>query len=102
MKRLWCAALVVLMLTGCAAWKTAPVKIDQPVVIQQKLIPITIPDELLEVPPYPEPVNPRTMTDKDLANWLIDNERRNQEIAKRLDAIKKYQQQRLKDLQPAL
>ncbi len=97
---------LALALTGCAAWETVPDKVDQPVVIQQKLIPLTIPDELLEVPPYPEPVNPRTMTDKDLANWLIDNERRNQEIAKRLDAIKKYQERRLKDmrvyLQPAL
>lgn len=99
--KLFTIVLAAALLTGCASWKT-PGKIDQPVLIQQKLVPITIPDEMLEIPPYPAAVDPYKMTDRDLAEWLIDNEKRNQEIGNRLDAIKKYQERRLKDLLPVL
>lgn len=42
------------------------------------------------------------MTDKDFANWLIDNEKRQQAIEKKLNAIQKFQELRKKDLAPVL
>ncbi len=89
-----------LALIGCSTVPTT--KIEPQIIVKQKLIPLTIPAEMFEMPPYPDAVDPRKMTDKDAAIWLIENEKRNQEIDKRLTAIKKYQEQRLKDFQPAL
>lgn len=95
-------AILVPSLTACTIFTKQPEKRDAPVVVQTKLVPLTIPDEMLAMPPYPAAVDPRKMTDRDLALWLIENEKRNEEIGKKLEAIRKYQEQRLKDLQPAL
>lgn len=94
------ALVLSLALIGCAT--TKPPTVEPTIIVKQKLIPLTIPTEMFALPAYPETVDPKRMTDKDLAIWLIENEKRNQEIEKRLGAIRAYQEQRLKDLTPLI
>lgn len=100
MKQIILAALLALSLFGCA---TVPEqKVDQPIIVKQKIVLLTIPDEMFEVPPPQPYANSKGMTDKDFANWLIDNEKRQQAIEKKLNAIQKFQELRKKDLAPVL
>jgi hypothetical protein len=89
------AFLLCLVLVGCATDKQL---VDQSVAVKYKYVVTTIPDEMLEIPPAERTIDPVTATDKDVAKWMIDWERRYQEIERRLKTIKAYQDRKLREL----
>lgn len=92
------AALLLLLplLAGCPG--TAPTKPDQPAVIQYKYVVTKIPDELFKRPEGCADIDTKVATDKDAAKWMIECEKRNAEIERRLDRVKRYQDEKLKSL----
>jgi hypothetical protein len=90
------ALCTVALLSGCALLQQQ--KQEQPVVIKYKYVVMTVPEEMLEVPPVERKLDTTTATDKDAAKWMVDWERRYQEIERRLKMIKSYQDRRLKEL----
>jgi hypothetical protein len=82
-------------LAGC--FGTIP-PVEPNTVIKFKYIVNTIPGDLLTVPPYVQPL-PETANDQDIANWLLDGEKRSLEVESKLKAIKKLQDDRLKELE---
>lgn len=90
------ALCTVALLSGCALFQQQ--KQEQPVAIKYKYVVMTVPEEMLEVPPVERKLDTTTATDKDAAKWMIDWERRYQEIERRLKMIKSYQDRRLKEL----
>lgn len=86
---------LALMLAGCASFGQ---KTEQPVAIKYKYIVMTVPEEMLTVPEVEKRLDTKSATDKDAAKWMIDWERRYQEIERRLKMIKSYQDRRLKEL----
>ena len=89
------ALCLAIMLGGCAIDKQL---VDQTVAIKYKYIVMTIPEEMLTVPNVERKLDPNVATDKETAKWMIDWERRYQEIENRLKTIKTYQDRRLKEL----
>jgi hypothetical protein len=89
------AICAIALLSGCATQKQL---VDQTVAIKYKYVVMTVPEEMLAVPDIERKLDPTTATDKDAAKWMIDWERRYQEIEKRLKTIKTYQDRRLKEL----
>lgn len=86
--------VALLTLSGC----TWPVKPDQSTVVKYKYIVNTIPEEMLTVPSPTYKIDSVSATDKDASKWMIDSEKRYQEIEKKLKAIKTYQDDKLKNL----
>lgn len=86
MKGAW--LLIALLLTGCEAMPTR----DGPLFVKYKYVVISIPDDLLEIPPPTYKIDPSAATDRDASVWMIDSERRAVELEKRLKRIKAYQQ----------
>jgi hypothetical protein len=83
-----------LLLIGCT---TVPQVIDKPAV-SYKYVVVKIPDEMLTVPVPGPKIDVELATDKVTADWMVDWEKRYQEIEKRLKAVKDYQDRRLKEL----
>lgn len=86
---------LAILLTGCATDKQL---VDQTVAIKYKYVVMTIPEEMLEMPETESFLDTATASDKDAAIWMIDWERRYQEIERRLKMIKTYQERRLREL----
>lgn len=89
------ALCLVILLGGCASTKQL---VDQSVVVKYKYVLMTIPDEMLVIPEVEKNLDLTTATDKDAAKWMIDWERRYQEIEKLLKTIKTYQNRRISEL----
>jgi len=85
---------LAIILSGCATKQL----VDQTVAIKYKYIVMLIPEEMLTIPKIERKLDPEIATDKDTAKWMIDWERRYQEIETRLKIIKTYQDRRLKEL----
>ena len=83
------------LLFGCATQKQL---VDQSVAIKYKYVVMTIPNEMLTIPDPERKLDTSIATDKDAAKWMVDWERRYQEIEKRLRTVKEYQDRRLKEL----
>jgi len=83
------------LLVGCANTKQL---VDQSVVVKYKYIVMLIPEEMLTIPDLERKLDTMIATDKDAAKWMIDWERRYQEIEKRLRTVKEYQDRRLREL----
>jgi hypothetical protein len=92
--------LIILALTsilaGCATDGITPVPA---VAVHYKYIVNTIPAAMLVLPDAVPPLNLATATDKELADWIIESEKRNQAEESQLKAIKAYQDDKLKNLQ---
>lgn len=88
-------AIMSMALFGCATDKQL---VDQTVAVKYKYVVMTIPEELLTVPGVERSIDPNMASDKEAAKWMIDWDRRYQEIEKRLKTIKTYQDRRLKEL----
>lgn len=95
MKILITTLCLVALLSGCTTTKQL---VDQSVAIKYKYVVMLIPEEMLTVPEVEQKLDTTTATDKDTAKWLVDWERRYQEIEKRLKTIKIYQDRRFKEL----
>lgn len=88
-----CSIILAMTLMGCGA--TIPR--EQDTVVKFKYIVNTIPEETLTIPPHiPSP--PEPSTDQDIANWLLDGEKRSLDIESKLRSIKKLQADRLEEL----
>ena len=87
--------ILTIFLTGCVTFSKKP---DQELIVKYKYIVTEIPAELLVIPAPMYKINPKTATDKDAAQWLIDSEKRFLEIEKKLQAIKAYLDKKLKEL----
>lgn len=89
------ALCLVVTLYGCGTQKQL---VDQSVAIKYKYVVMTVPEEMLTIPDTERKLDITTATDKDAAKWMVDWERRYQEIEKRLKMIKAYQDRRLREL----
>ncbi len=89
------ALLLVAVLAGCATQKQL---VDQTVAIKYKYVVMLVPEEMLAIPEVERKLDTTIATDKDAAKWMVDWERRYQEIERRLKTIKTYQDRRLKEL----
>lgn len=79
---------LALLLGGCSFSKDN-VR-DAPVVTKYKYIVNTVPGEMFVKPDQVQNINTDTATDKDVANWMINSEKRYLEIERRLDSIREY------------
>jgi hypothetical protein len=95
MKTFIALCLAASLLGGCASTKQL---VDQGTVVKYKYVLMTIPNEMLVIPEVERTLDTTTATDKDTAKWMIDWERRYQEIEKRLKTIKIYQDRRIREL----
>jgi hypothetical protein len=89
------ALCLAVMLGGCATDKQL---VDQSVAIKYKYVVMIIPEEMLTVPNVERKLDPNVASDKETAKWMIDWERRYQEIENRLKTIKAYQDRKLREL----
>ena len=87
--------VLTLLLTSCA---TTSQIVDQSTAVKYKYVIITIPDDMLAIPTPERSIDPNVATDKDAARWMIDWEKRYQEIEKKLKLIKTFQDQKLNEL----
>ncbi len=80
-------ALIVLscLLVGCSSLCTS-VPVER-LIVKHEYIAAEVPLELLTIPPQ-LPVPGATATDKDLALWLLDNERRTLELEQKLRHVR--------------
>lgn len=93
--------IILVALTGCSSIAIKePIKRPQ-VVVKQKLILLAVPDEMLLLPPAQAIIDPKTITDRDFALWLLEAEKRTQALEKQLILIRAFQEQRKKDLTEA-
>jgi hypothetical protein len=90
--------LILMMAISLSACELFPVKPDQPVVVKYKYIVNTIPEEMLSIPTAVPDLDLSVATDKDAAKWMIDSESRYQTIEKKLEAVKTYQDDKIKNL----
>lgn len=95
MKSLLIALVPLFLLAGC---ETNPIKPEEKIVTKYKYVVTTIPEEMLEVPKPVPNIDTKTSTDKDAALWLVEKEKRTQELEKKLRAVKSYQDRKLKEL----
>lgn len=95
MKNFIILCILSLLLVGCATDKQL---VDQSVAIKYKYIVMLVPEEMLAVPDIERTIDSSTATDKDTAKWMVDWERRYQEIERRLKTVKTYQDRRLREL----
>lgn len=77
-------ALIASLLVAC---ETTPLR-EEPQV-EHKLVSKKIPSELLEIPSYPTAPD-LTGTQKDIAVWVIENEKRVKQLESQLKKIKDY------------
>lgn len=89
------ALCIAALLSGCATTKQL---VDQSVAIKYKYVVMLIPEEMLTVPEPERMLDTKVASDKETATWMVDWERRYQEIEKRFKTIKAYQDRRLKEL----
>lgn len=73
------------LLTGCAA--TPPLL--PPVITQMQIVKVKVPEALLIIPPKVAPISLTGATQKNVAQWIIDNDLRQQIMEENLNAIKK-------------
>ena len=90
--------LILMMVISLSACELFPVKPDQPAVVKYKYIVNTIPEEMLSIPTAVPDLDLSVATDKDAAKWMIDSESRYQTIEKKLEAVKTYQDDKIKNL----
>ena len=90
--------LILMMAISLSACELFPVKPDQPVLVKYKYIVNTIPEEMLSIPTAVPDLDLSVATDKDAAKWMIDSESRYQTIEKKLEAVKTYQDDKIKNL----
>lgn len=86
--------VATLLLVGCEAMPTR----DGPLFVKYKYVVISIPEELLEIPPPVYKIDPNTTTDRETGVWMIDSERRAIELEKRLKRIKEYQKKQQEEV----
>ncbi len=77
-------ALIASLLAAC---ETTHPREEPPV--EHKLVSKKIPSELLEIPSYPTSPD-LTGTQKDIAVWVIENEKRVKQLESQLKKIKDY------------
>jgi len=86
MKSYLLALTFTLLLVGC---QSMPAK-DSPIFVKYKYIVMSVPDDLLEIPPPTYKIDPATVTDRDTGVWMVDSERRAIELEKKLRKIREY------------
>lgn len=99
MKKLITAVAITFFLVGCNHIPQVP---ETSVVTKYKYVVVTVPQDLLTVPPQITPIDAKTATDKDAAKWMLDSEARYLEIEKRLKSVKTYLDNKMKELQDDL
>jgi uncharacterized protein YceK len=96
MRSLLIALVLGFMIAGCSTTETLCK--EKPQVVKYKYIVNQVPAKLLEVPAPMYKLDLSTATDKDVALWMIDSEKRAIEIEQKLIQVKTYQDARLKEL----
>ena len=79
--------LIALLASFLAACETTHPREEPPV--EHKLVSKKIPSELLEIPSYPTAPD-LSGTQKDIAVWVIENEKRVKQLEEQLKKIKTY------------
>jgi len=76
------------LLSGCSFFEKNTRPSD--VVVKYEYVVRKAPDELYIVPPFVTKLDITTATQKDVAQWVTDNEARMQEIEAKLEQVRKF------------
>ncbi len=89
MKRLTAILLASVFLVGCRA--TAPEIIRETVTITEyKYVIVKVPESALTIDPAPEIPNPETATDRQIAEFILEQEGRAKKLVERLTSVMNY------------
>ena len=97
MKNLVLLPILAFVLSSCA-WLNGSIKPEQPVAVSYKYVISLIPDDLMKIPNPVYKIDPKTSTDKDAARWMLESEQRALNLEQQLNAIKKYQDDKIKSI----
>jgi uncharacterized lipoprotein NlpE involved in copper resistance len=93
MKKIILAMALIMSLVGCA---TTSNEIKPSVVVEYKYVTSPIPDESLAMPDKVDPIDIKTATQRDVADWLARSEQRTKDLENKLKVIRDNQEQQKK------
>lgn len=94
MKKILITLALLLSLSGCDFLNVRPTPCPPPVV-ENHYVKQTIPSDHLAIPPQTAKIDLKTSTQKDVARWILDNEKRTTTLEDQIKAIKKLQDERV-------
>lgn len=88
--------VLALSLSGCSALFKP--EVAQPVAIKYKYVITTVPSSMFEVPAPMYKIDVEKATDEEASQWMIDSEKRAQEIERRLLKVKEFIDLKIKSM----
>ena len=79
--------LIVIALFVSACTSNAP---KTEVVVEYQYVKTKVPTAFLDIPPYPPALTPTSMTQKDVAEWLLLNEQRTRLLEDNILKIREF------------
>ncbi len=82
-KKIITISLLTLFLAGCGGEMNVK-PLPQQEIFRNQLVIVSVPEEFFKIPNNIPPLNTETMTQRDVASWVIQNEKRTNELENKL------------------
>jgi hypothetical protein len=80
--------LVAITLSGCSLFQVKPDALPPEVIVRNHAVLVSLPDDFFKVPDNIEPLDISTASQKEVAIWLVNNEKRTQELENKIMAFR--------------
>jgi hypothetical protein len=80
--------LISITLSGCSLFQVKPDVLPPEVVVRNHAVLVSLPDDFFKVPDNIEPLDVSTASQKEVAIWLVNNEKRTQELENKIMAFR--------------